>query len=174
MGERARPQQFPKLPVTLEMPFAAHGCASRVVSFGVEKNPLPPPRRFRASASIMLLEPPVEIGCPPDIGSVIASAFASQDVNVTVHDSSRLAGTRLPGRPFYSALAPSPQQVCQWESPLWSRKRPSFAAGGTSGWCQADIQHEGHPSTRTIAYLGQNVEGVSRWLRGSWQGQDRR
>jgi len=136
MGERARPQQFPKLPVTLEMPFAAHGCASRVVSFGVEKNPLPPPRRFRASASIMLLEPPVEIGCPPDIGSVIASAFASQDVNVTVHDSSRVAGTRLPGRPFYSALAPSPQQVCQRESPLWSRKRPSFAAGGTSGWCQ--------------------------------------
>ena len=32
----------------------------------------------------------------------------------------------------------------------------------------ADIQHEEHPSEQPIACLGQNVEGVSRWLRVSW------
>jgi hypothetical protein len=73
------------------MPFAAHGCASRIVSFGVKKNPVPTSRRFCASASVMLLKPPIEIGRPPDIGSVIGGAFTPQDVDVTGHNPSPVA-----------------------------------------------------------------------------------
>jgi hypothetical protein len=58
------PQHLPKLPVTLEIPFAAHGCASRIVSLGVEKNPVPSSRRICTNARSMLLETAIEIDGP--------------------------------------------------------------------------------------------------------------
>ena len=39
----------------------------------------------------MLLKPPIEIGRPPDIGSVIGGAFTPQDVDVTGHNPSPVA-----------------------------------------------------------------------------------
>ncbi len=88
MGGRARPQHLPKLPIALEMPFAAHGCASSMVSFGVEKNATSSPRRFCASTRVMLLKTPAKIGRPPNVGLVFSPALVSKNVDVTVHDLS--------------------------------------------------------------------------------------
>jgi len=92
----AMPQHLPKLPVTLEIPFAADGCASRIVSLGVEKNPVPSSRRICTNACGMLLETAIEIGGPPNIGWVRATAFASQDVNVIAY---QLCSARFVTRP---------------------------------------------------------------------------
>ncbi len=54
-------------PVTLEVPFPAHGFLARVAHLDVEKLPLPAPRELGAGAAIVLRQAPFWIEGPPHI-----------------------------------------------------------------------------------------------------------
>ena len=135
-------QLLPKLPVALEMPFTAHGRTSRIVTFGVEKNPSASSRRFGSGADIMLLEAPIEIDRPADISSISAAATASQDVNVAVHDSSVIRAG--PAQPLVQLRPPSAARhilYCNGDGLLLADEHDKPLAAGHAGVEQVPLQH---------------------------------
>ena len=69
----------------LDVPLAAHGLAAGFAAFGIEQNPLPPSSRLGANSCIVLPEASFQVSGPPDIGSAIIFASASQHINEKEH-----------------------------------------------------------------------------------------
>src|ERR1035437_5164702 len=78
-------QPLAQPPITFQVPFTAHGFASRRVLLRVPQTPNPPTRRQRACPGIVLGKTPVQIGCPADIGSIAVFAPTTENVNEAFH-----------------------------------------------------------------------------------------
>lgn len=76
---------LPKIPVALEMPFAAHGGAAGVVPLGIEQDPAPASCRFGAGPGVVLRKAALEIHRPSDIGPMEPPVGAAEDVDVAGH-----------------------------------------------------------------------------------------
>ncbi len=75
-------QQFlPKLPVALQMPFAAHRLLARIEALGMQQHPHPAARRAGALPGIVLRETAIEIERPADIGDRPARRFGAEDID---------------------------------------------------------------------------------------------
>ena len=80
-SENGYAQRGAKLSVMLDVPLATHGFAAGFAALGIERYPPPPSSRLGTDSRIMLLEASFQVGRPPDIGSAIVFASASQHVN---------------------------------------------------------------------------------------------
>ncbi len=75
-------QQFSKLPISLEVPFPAHGLSTVLVSLSVQQRPFPAPGRFGPGAVVMGLEPFIQVRGP----TAVSSMGAADDVDKAGHD----------------------------------------------------------------------------------------
>ena len=79
------PECLTERPVALQMPFPAHGLSACLVSFGVDQNPGPTTRRFRARSGVVLFQAPGKVGGPADVGARVVVGVGADDVDEAVH-----------------------------------------------------------------------------------------
>jgi hypothetical protein len=120
-AERLHRQLPTECPVSLEMPFAAHGMPSVCTALGVEEYPLSAPRRTCALAGIMCDQAPCDVVGPTDVSEVAIFCDCAEHVHVAVH-SARYECQRIPDQ----RVSNEPVGTTGWAP----ASRPLLLAGG--------------------------------------------